>query len=218
MNLTAPSLRSVAAGYRARSTCWRTTVCRGRLTLAMLPTAIGGIDRLMDRRAFIGSLALGTLVVTRAAPAQPPRKIYRIGIVGNNSATADMVGLQTRSPAVNAFLQGLRELGYVYGDHFVTEPRGGEGKPERFPDLAAELVRLQVDVIVAGGGMLYALKQMTSTIPVVMIGIADPVGEGFARSLAQPGGNFTGFSLQGVDLTRKRLELLKELVPGAAPM
>lgn len=168
----------------------------------------------MGRRGFICSLALGTLMVPRAASAQPPRKIYRIEILGNNSATADMVGPQTRSPGVNALLQRLRELGYVYGENFVTEPRGGEGTPERFANLAAELVRLQVDVIVAGGGMLYALKQITSTIPVVMIGVADPVGEGFARSLANPGGNFTGFSFQGVEIARKRLELLKDLVPG----
>jgi len=172
----------------------------------------------MDRRGFIGNLALGILVVPRGARAPSSRKIHRIGILGNNSATADMVGPKPRSPGLNAFLERLRELGYVYGEHFVTEPRGGEGKPERFPNLAAELVRPQVDVIVAGGGMLYALKQITSTIPVVMMGIADPVGEGFAQSLAHPGGNFTGFSLQGVDITAKRLELLKELEPGAAPV
>ena len=129
-----------------------------------------------------------------------------------------MVGPQPRVPSTAAFLRGLREIGYVYGEHFVTEPRGGEGKPERFPNLAAELVHLQVDVIVAAGPMLPALKQTTSTIPVVMTGANDPIGEGFARSLARPGGNFTGFSLQGVELSGKRLELLKELVPGAAPV
>jgi putative ABC transport system substrate-binding protein len=112
----------------------------------------------------------------------------------------------------------LRELGYVYGEHFVTEPRGGEGKPERFPNLAAELVRLQVDVIVAGGPTLPALKQATSTIPVVMAGAGDPVALGFVQSLGRPGGNFTGLSLQSIETTGKRLELLKELVPGAAPV
>src|SRR5215471_7467518 len=172
----------------------------------------------MDRRVFIGGLALGTLAPAHVAHTQPGRKIYRIGILSAFTPTSEMVGPQPRSPSVNALLTGLRELGYVYGEHFVTEPRGGEGEPERFPKLAAELVRLQVDVIVAAGGMLYALKEMASTIPVVMTGIADPVGEGFARSLAHPGGNFTGFSLQGIDITAKRLELLKELVPGAAPV
>src|SRR5215468_8680349 len=140
-----------------------------------LVRGLARVDRLMDRSAFIGGLALGILVMPRAAPAQAPRKIYRVGIVGNTSATADMVGPQPRSPGVNALLLGLRELGYVYGEHFVTEPRGAEGEPERFPKLAAELVRLQVDVIVAAGGMLYALKEMASTIPVVMTGIAAPV-------------------------------------------
>src|SRR5712691_9481809 len=170
---------------------------------------------MMDRRAFIGSLALGSLAVPRAARAQPARKVYRIGILGLGM-TADMVGPQPRSPFVTALLRGLRELGYVYGEHFVTEPRGTEGKPERFPGLAAELVRLQVDVIVAGSPALPALKQATSTIPIVMTSASDAVSEGFAHSLRRPGGNFTGFSGQSVELTGKRLELLKELVPTAA--
>src|SRR5712692_2552013 len=172
----------------------------------------------MDRRAFIGSLALGTLAVPRAAAAQPARKVYRIGILSSSATSSDMVGPQPRYPFTNALLQGLRELGYVYGEHFVTEPRGGEGKPERFPDLAAELVRLRVDVIVSGGPTLAALKQATSTIPIVMTGAGDPVGRGFAQSLARPGGNFTGLSTQGPETTGKRLELLKELAPGAAPV
>jgi len=172
----------------------------------------------MDRRALLGGLALGTIAVPRVARAQPARKVYRIGILGSTSMTSDMVGPQPQSPTVNALLRGLRELGYVYGEHFVTEPRGGAGKPERFPDLAAELVRLQVDVIVAGQPLLPALKQATSTIPVVMGGAGDPVRQGFVQSLARPGGNFTGLSLQFLETTGKRLELLKELVPGAAPV
>ncbi len=180
------------------------------------PAANGGCDRLMDRRAFIGSLALATLAVPGAALAQPARKVYRIGILSPTSMTSEMVGPQPQSPFVNALLRGLRELGYVYGKHFVTEPRGGEGRPERFPNLAAELVRLQVDVIVAGGPTLPALKQATSTIPVVMGGAGDPVGQGIVQSLGRPGGNFTGLSLQSIETTGKRLELLKELVPGAA--
>jgi len=172
----------------------------------------------MDRRAFIGSLALATLAVPRAARAQPARKVFRIGILSSLTATSDMVGPQPRSPFVNALLRGLRELGYVYGEHFVTEPRGGEGKWERFPDLAAELVRLRVDVIVSGAPTLPALKQATSTIPIVMTGASDPVGQGFVQSLARPGGNFTGLSTQGPETTGKRLELLKELAPGAAPV
>jgi putative ABC transport system substrate-binding protein len=129
-----------------------------------------------------------------------------------------MVGPQPRNPFTNALLRGLRELGYAYGEHFVTEPRGGESRPERYPSLAAELVRLQVDVIVAAGPMLPALKQATSTIPIIMAASSDPVGEGLVQSLGRPGGNFTGMSLQLVETTGKRLELLKELVPSAAPV
>ena len=172
----------------------------------------------MDRRAFIGSLALATLTVPRAARAQPARKVARIGILVSSATTSDMIGPQPRNPAAKTLLLGLAELGYVYGRDFVTEPRGGESAPERFPSLAAELVRLQVDVIVAGGPTLAALKEATSTIPVVMGGSDDPVGRGFVRSLGHPGGNFTGLSRQGVETTGKRLELLKELVPAAAPV
>ena len=172
----------------------------------------------MDRRAFIGGLALGTLAAPHVARAQPARKVFRIGILSSRSTTSEMVGPQPQDPLINALLRGFRELGYVYGEHFVTEARGGEGKPERFPDLATELVGLQVDVIVASGPMLPALKQATSTIPVVTTGAGDPVASGFVQSLGRPGGNITGLSLQILETTGKRLELLKELVPGAAPV
>ena len=170
----------------------------------------------MDRRIFIGSLALGSFAVPRVTPAQPTRKVS-IGIIGL-MATSNLVGPQPRSPSVSAFVNGLRELGYVYGEHFVTEPRGTDGRPDRFPGLAAELVRLQVDVIVAPGPALPALKQATSTIPIVMAGAADPVGSGWVQSLRHPGGNVTGLSLQSVETTGKRLEVLRELVPSSAPV
>jgi putative ABC transport system substrate-binding protein len=169
-----------------------------------------------DRRAFIGGLALATIAVPRVAPAQPAGKGHRIGILGSGATTSDMVGPQPRNPYTIAFLRGLRELGYVYGEHFVTEPRGGEGKPERLSSLAAELVGLKVDVIVASGPALPGLKRATSTIPVVMTASSDPVGRGYVQSLGHPGTNFTGLSLQGVDVTGKRLELLKEVVPAGA--
>jgi ABC-type uncharacterized transport system substrate-binding protein len=168
----------------------------------------------MDRRAFIGGLALVTLAPNGTA-AQPPRKVHRIGMLGLGP-TSDMVGPEPRGPITGAFLRGLRELGYVYGEHFVTEPRGAEDRPERYPDLAAELVRLQVDVIVAPGPPLPALKRATSTIPVVMAGAVDPVGQRLVRSLGRPGENFTGLSSQSAETTGKRLELLKELAPGGA--
>ena len=98
----------------------------------------------MDRRAFIGSVALGALA-SRAASAQPARKVARIGIVGFAGTTSEMSGPEPTRPSVKALLQGLRELGYVYGRDFVTEPRGGEGRPELWPGLVAEIVGLQVD-------------------------------------------------------------------------
>jgi putative ABC transport system substrate-binding protein len=171
----------------------------------------------MDRRAFLGTLAGSLLAVPLSAGGQSARKVYRIGILALG-ATSDLVGPQPRSPAANALLRGLRELGYVYGEHFVTESRGSDGKPERFRSLAAELVRLPVDVIVAAGPALPALKQTTSTIPIVMAAHIDPVGEELVQSLWRPGGNVTGLSLQNVETTGKRLEILKEFVPGKAPV
>jgi putative ABC transport system substrate-binding protein len=178
--------------------------------------ADGGCNRAMKRRAFIGSLACGTAAMSPFARAHAAAlRIYRIGILASGATTDDMVGPQPRYASTSALLRGLREVGYVYGEHFVTEPRGGAGRPERYPDLAAELVRLQVDVIVAAGPMLAALKQTTSTIPVVMAGANDPEGDGLAQTLGRPGGNFTGLSNQSAEVTGKRLELLKEFVPTA---
>lgn len=171
----------------------------------------------MKRRAFVGGLALGALAVPCATRAQPARKVYRIGTLGLGM-TSDLIGPEPRNSAHRALQRGLRELGYVHGEHFVTEPRGAEGRPERYASLAAELVRLRVDVIVAPGPMLNALKQETSTIPVIMAGAVDPVGEGLVMSLGRPGGNLTGLSLQSVETTGKRLSLLQELVPGEGPV
>ena len=172
----------------------------------------------MNRRAFISSVAFGAVAVPRVTPGQPVRKVSRIGILSLAATTSDLVGPQPRSAFVTALLRGLGELGYVYGEHFTTEPRAAEGRLERFPTLAAELVRLQVDVIVAAGPAVPALKQATSTIPIVMGGSSDPVGLGYVHSLGRPGANVTGLSLQAVETTGKRLELLGELVPTAAPV
>jgi putative ABC transport system substrate-binding protein len=169
----------------------------------------------MDRRAFIGSLALGTLAVPRVASAQPARKVARIGILVFDRTVADMSGPEPRALGTNALLRGLRELGRVYGRDFVTEPRDGGTNSDLWPDVAAELVRLQVDVIVCTGIQTWALKQATSTIPIVMAGNGDPVGEGLIQSLAHPGGNITGLTDQSRELFGKRLEMLKELVPSA---
>ena len=148
---------------------------------------------------------LGALTVPPAADAQPASKIPRIGILANASPS---VG----APLLEGFRQGMRELGY---SDIVIEVRWAEGRPERLPDLAAELVRLKVDIIVSActAGPL-AVKRATSTIPIVMIGAGDPVASGLVQSLARPGGNVTGTSMTAPELGGKRLQLLKEAVPG----
>jgi putative tryptophan/tyrosine transport system substrate-binding protein len=147
------------------------------------------------------------LTVTMTVEAQQPAKIPRIGILLGASASF-------QSARVEAFRQRLRELGYVEGKNIVIEPRYAEGKLERLPDLAAELVRLKVDVIVtAGGPTSLAAKKASTIIPIVFTGHADPVGTGLVSSLARPGGNITGLSTMAPDLDGKRLELLKEAFP-----
>ncbi len=170
---------------------------------------------MMKRRTLIG--AGGLWITPVASHAQPARKVWRIGIL-TVGPTAAAAGALPRSQSAAALLRGLRELGYVYGEHFVTEARGADDQPERFPVMAAELARLDLDVIVGAGPSLHAIKQATSTIPVVMASSDDPVSAGLVRSLAHPGGNFTGISSQSIETTGKRLELLKELAPGAAPV
>jgi len=141
-----------------------------------------------------------------AAEAQPPPKIPRIGVLSGSSLTTD-----SRNRA--AFLQGLRELGYVEGQTIVLEGRWAEGNRERLPALAAELVRLRVEVIVAGNvPAARAASQATPRIPIVLAG-GDAVGTGLITNLARPGGNITGLTVAAVELSAKRLELLKEAIP-----
>lgn len=167
----------------------------------------------MNRRAFLAGAGAG--LIAPSGRAQQAGRAYRIGIL-STARTSDPIGALSRPSAITAFLRGMRDLGYVNGEHFVIEHRGHEGKRELYAPLAAELVGLNVDVIVSSGHALAQLKQATQTIPIVMAASADPVGEGLVRSLNHPGGNFTGLSHQSVETTEKRLELLKELVPGAA--
>ena len=170
----------------------------------------------MQRRRLV--IAAGLWSAVGSSVAQPTGKVYRIGILGSQLAAADMAGPQTISPPINALLRALRELGYVYGEQFVTEVRSSEGRLDRLPGLAAELVALQVDVIVAAGPTVPALKMATSTIPIVMTGSGDPVAQGFVQSLARPGGNITGLTLQSVDTVGKRLELLREVGGPTGPI
>jgi putative tryptophan/tyrosine transport system substrate-binding protein len=144
-------------------------------------------------------------------------KVYRIGLC-LISSTLEWTFPEPQSPQAKALLRGLSDLGYLHGKHYVTEARGASGQPERYPLIAAELVALQPDVIVGAGPTLPALKRATGTLPIVMSAAIDPVAEGLVQSLGRPGTNFTGLSHQYEDTAPKRLELLKDLVPGAAPV
>jgi ABC-type uncharacterized transport system substrate-binding protein len=152
-------------------------------------------------------IAFVLVVAGAVAPAQQPTKIPRIGYLIGASPTA-------YSYRAEPFRQGLRALGYVEGKNIVIEYRYAEGKLDRLPALAAELVRLKVDIIVTAGPLpTRAAKEATTTIPIVMTNDPDPVGTGFVASLARPGGNITGLSTLAPELSGKRLELLKETVP-----
>ena len=159
------------------------------------------------KRTFVG-IALCAMLFTLSLPAeaQQPARIFRIGILLAPSASFN-------SSRVEALRQRLRELGYVEGTSVVIEYRYAEGKLERLPDLAAELVRLKVDVIVTAGPTILAAKKASATIPIVFAAANDPVGTGLVSSLARPGGNITGLSNIAQDLDGKRLELLKEAFP-----
>jgi putative ABC transport system substrate-binding protein len=147
-----------------------------------------------------------------AVTAQPREKMPQVGYL-----TAGSQSDQGRQRRFEAFRQGLRELGYVEGQNVAIESRWAEGKDERYRDLAADLVRLKVDVIVAvGGAATKAAQQATKTIPIVMSLANDPLGSGLVTSLARPGGNVTGISLMAPDLVGKQLGVLKEMVPKVA--
>lgn len=157
---------------------------------------------------WIVTLTLSLLAVPPAAMAQQATKVYRLGRLGPGPPIASNI---------EAFRQGLRDLGYVEGQHYILETRYAEGRLERLPDLAAELVRLKVDVIVVGGiAAIRAAQQATRTIPIVMAGTYDPIGQGLVASLAHPEGNITGLSFLSAELPGKRLEILKETVPQSA--
>jgi len=157
----------------------------------------------MKTNVLVYALPALFLATTHLAEAQQPKKIPRIGyLTGVGSAPS------------KAFLQGLRDLGYVEGKNVLIEFRTTGGKSERLPELAAELVRLKVDVIVADtASHVTAAKNATATIPIVMHGVADPIASGLVATLAHPGGNVTGIATLAPELSGKRLELLKEVIP-----
>src|SRR5215471_18759728 len=153
----------------------------------------------------IMTLTLSLLVTPLCSDAQQPGKVCRIGWLALGSPS---------NRDLDGFRQGLRELGYVEGQNIVIESRSAEGSVDRLGALATDLVRRNMDVIVAGGSpAIHAAQQATSTIPIVMTTDTDAVAQGFVVSLAQPGGNITGLAGLGVELHGKRLEFLKEVVP-----
>ncbi|MEO8410840.1 MAG: ABC transporter substrate-binding protein, partial [Propionivibrio sp.] len=173
--------------------------------------ARGRGNPVMNRRAFLGAIAGIVVLAQRVAGAQSAGKVYRIGYI--QTATPDEQAALTK-----AFDDALRELGYVEGQNIVVERRFAWGKQERLPGLAAELVALNVEVIVTGGKpVIAAVKGATSTIPIVMGASRDPVGAGFIASLARPGGNITGLTNDtGLEIVGKYLEFLRAAVPHAS--
>ena len=164
----------------------------------------------MDRRTFLAGTGAVLLAAPLAAEAQPAGKVYCIGVLEPTSMALNAANL-------DAFRKGLRELGYVEGRNMMIEYRSADGRSERFPDLAAELVRLKVDVILTRGTpAVMAAKNATGTIPVVMAASGDPVLSGVVSSLARPGGNVTGLSAVVVEVSGKRLELIREVAPGVS--
>ena len=162
---------------------------------------------MMKRREFITLLGGATVGWPLAAGAQQVGKLPTIGLLGAGTPS-------TWSPWLAAFAQRLHELGWSEGRTIAIKYRWAEGRPERFAEIAAEFVRLKVDVIVTGGAAVPAVKQATSVIPTVFAVADDAVGTGLVASLARPGGNVTGLSNQQIDLVGKRIELLRELIPG----
>ena len=166
---------------------------------------------MISRRKFINTVAFGLVAAPHGAEALQAGKVYRIGILAGPMPE----GRPTSRWA--PFRETLRALGYVESQNITLDWRSSGGKPERYPDLAAELVRLKVDVIVAGDNpAIAAAQRATNTIPVVMVVAQDPVASGFVRSLARPGGNITGVTVQATELQGKMLQILKEAVPASS--
>jgi putative ABC transport system substrate-binding protein len=164
----------------------------------------------MNRRAFTTLLGGAAVVWPIAARAQQAGKVHRIGVLETISTTLNVANFY-------ALREGLRQLGYAEGQNLVIEYRSADGRDDRFPGLARELLALKVDVIVTRGTpAAKAVKNATSTVPVVMMASGDPVGVGLVTSLARPGGNITGLSAIVGELSPKRLELIREIVPGLA--
>ena len=167
---------------------------------------------MVTRRTFIGTIAGGLLAAPLAAEAQRAGKVYRVGYIGPTP-----VSTLISDPSFNSFRREMGQRGYVEGQDLVLELRSVEERPDRVSEVVDELVRLNPDVIVAvSAPVIQAARQVSRTIPIVMVGVGDPVAIGFAASLSRPGGNITGLSQLSPELSAKRLDLLKEVVPGVS--
>jgi ABC-type uncharacterized transport system substrate-binding protein len=170
----------------------------------------------IGRRKFLATLGGAAAAWPLAARAQQGGKVHRVGLIATTSPVSELAGPDPVNPAVRAFVQGLRVLGYVEGQNLILERRSAEGRFERFGTIVAELVRLKVDVIVtAGDPMAKVAKGVTTTIPIVMASSTNPVGEGLVQGIARPGGNITGLTtLVGPEIETKRL--LRAMLPGVS--
>jgi ABC-type uncharacterized transport system substrate-binding protein len=174
------------------------------LTIPVAAGPSGSGPRVMDRRRFLLTSLAGVIVAPLAAQAQQIGKVHRIGLLGNSP-----------EPAANVYDIGLRERGWLEGQNFVWERRFSEGRNERFPTLAADLVQAKPDVIITvGTAPTIAAKAATTTIPIIFHSVGDPVGSGIVVSLSRPGGNATGLGGLGPGMHGKMLELLKEALGG----
>ena len=166
----------------------------------------------IKRRKFLTLFGGAVLAWPLAVRAQPMAKVWHVGMLETTAATLNATNL-------DAFKQALRQLGYIEGQNLIVEYRSGDGHIERFPQLAAELVRLNVDIIITRGTpTALAAKEATATIPIVMAAIGEPVETGMVASLARPGGNVTGLSAFVTELTAKRIEIMREVIPQLSRM
>lgn len=169
---------------------------------------------MLNRRVFLYGTMSAALALPLAARAQPTGKMYRVALVATTSPVATLAGPNPTNPAARAFVHELRDRGWVKGENFILKPRSLEGRPERAGEVVAELLALNVDVIVTTGNpMTQAARQLTTTVPIVMGTSRSPVEAGLVASRARPGGNITGLTIDAPELYGKRLELLRDVLP-----
>ena len=202
------------------------------MSMARVPVASSASDSkgtpTISRRHLLAAFGAAMFAHPLALLAQQPAKIRRVGVLWDGERPAELAAAsigawdgerpaELAAAGIGAFPRGMRELGYIEGKNLVIEWRFADGKFERLPDLAAELVRANVEVIVSTSmANTHALQKTTRTIPIVMTTVADPVGGGFVKSLARPGGNITGFSSMAFELRAKQLEMLRSVTPNLA--